>query len=86
MCPLVLLQVTILRESLVTLGAGIRFLSGVDSHVSPQAVWPGEGLCTLGAGVRPLAIMGSLVCLQVTGLGERFVTNGAGEELFPSMG
>ena len=36
--PLVTLQVTILRGSLVTLGAGIRFLPGVDSHVSPQPV------------------------------------------------
>ena len=34
-CPLVSLQATKLRESLVTLGAGIRFLSGVDSHVPP---------------------------------------------------
>ena len=35
-CPLVTLQVTRHRESLATLGAGIRFLSGVDSQVSPQ--------------------------------------------------
>ena len=33
-CPLVNLQVTRLRESLATLGAVIRFLAVVDSHVS----------------------------------------------------
>ena len=33
--PQVNLQVTRHRESLVTLRAGIRFLSSVDSHVSP---------------------------------------------------
>ena len=38
MCPLVTLQVNRHRESLVTLVAGIRFLSGVDSHVSPQVL------------------------------------------------
>ena len=32
MCPLVNLQVPRLREGLVTLGTGIWFLSGVDSH------------------------------------------------------
>ena len=37
-CPRVTLQVTRLRGGLVTLGAGIRLLPGVDSHVSPQAV------------------------------------------------
>ena len=37
-CPLVTLQPPRLRESLVTLGAGIRFLSGVDSTVSPQVL------------------------------------------------
>ena len=37
-CPLVTLQVTRLRESLVTLGAGIWFFSSVDSHVSPQVL------------------------------------------------
>ena len=35
-CPLVTLQIIRLRESLVTLGAGIRFLPSVDSYVSPQ--------------------------------------------------
>ena len=35
-CPLVSLQVPRIRENLVTLGAGIRLLSGMDSHVSPQ--------------------------------------------------
>ena len=35
-CPLVNLQVTRHSESPVTLGAGIRFLPGVNSHVNPQ--------------------------------------------------
>ena len=35
--PLVNLKVTRLRESLATLGAGIGFLSCVDSHVPPPA-------------------------------------------------
>jgi hypothetical protein len=43
-CPLVSLQDTRLRESLATLRAGIRFLSGVNSHMSPQVSWLGEGL------------------------------------------
>ena len=37
-CPLVSLQVSILRESLVTLGAEKRFLPSVNSHVSPQVL------------------------------------------------
>ena len=36
-CPLATLQVPRLGESLATLGTGIGFLSGVDSHVPPQA-------------------------------------------------
>ena len=35
---LVTLQVTRLRESLGTLGTGIRFFSGVDSHVFLQGI------------------------------------------------
>ena len=35
-CTLVTLKVTRLRESLVTLAAGIRLFSGMDPHVSPQ--------------------------------------------------
>ena len=81
-----ILQTPRLRESLVTLEAGIRFLSGVDSHVSPQGSCPGEGLCTLKAGVRSLATVCPLVRLQVTGVGERLATGGAGEELFSSVG
>ena len=86
MCPLMSLQAPKLRESLVTLGTGIRFLSSVNSHVSPQVLCLGEGLCTLGARVRGHATVGSLVYLKVTGLGECCVTNVAGEELFFSMG
>ena len=86
MCPLVILQGTRPGESLVTLGAGIRFLSTVDSHVSPQGIWLGKGLGTLGAGVRSLANVGYFVCLQATGLGERFVTSSAKKGLFSSMG
>ena len=37
-CPLVSLQVTRPKESLVTLGAGVLLLAGVNSHVSPQAL------------------------------------------------
>ena len=85
-CPLVNLQVTIHGESLVTLEAGIRFLPGVNFHVSPQVVCPAKGFYAFRAGVWSFAIVDSLVCLQATGLGERFVTNCAGEELFSSMG
>ena len=51
MCPLLNFQVTRPRERLVTV-QGFGFFSCVDSHVSSQAVWMGEGLCTLVAGVR----------------------------------
>ena len=37
-CPLVTHQITILRESLVTKGTVIRFLPGVDFHVSPHVL------------------------------------------------
>ena len=37
-CHLVPIQVTRLRESLATLGAVIRFLPVVDSHVSAQVL------------------------------------------------
>ena len=37
-CPLVTLQVSRLRKCLATLGAGIRFLSRVNSHMSPKVV------------------------------------------------
>ena len=40
-CPFVPLQAPILRESLVTLGAGVRFFFGVNSHVNPQVLWTG---------------------------------------------
>ena len=35
-CLLVILKDPRLRESLITLGTGIRFLPGVNYHVSPQ--------------------------------------------------
>ena len=35
-CPLVTLQIPRLDESLATLGTGIRFLPGMNSHVPPQ--------------------------------------------------
>ena len=85
MCPLVTLQVSGLREGLATLGTGIRFLSGVDFHVSPQAVYPGEGLCTLGAGIRLGATMCSLVFLQVRRLRESLATLGAGIGFLPGV-
>ena len=78
MCLLVSLQVPILSESLVTLWAGIRFFSGVYSHVNPQGTRLGEWFCTLGAGVRLHATMCPLVTLQVTRLSESLVTLGAG--------
>ena len=85
MFPFVSLQVTRHRESLVTLGARIRFLSGVNSHVSPQGVWPGEGLCTLGAGVRLHATVCPLVSLQVIRPRESQVTLGTGIWFISSM-
>ena len=86
MCPFVNLTVIRSGESLVTLRAGVWFISRVNSHVRPQILWLVEGLCTLGAGVGSLASVSFLVCIQATGPGERFVTNVAWEELLSSMG
>ena len=78
MAPLVILQFDILGESLVTLKARIRCLSGVSSHVYLQNIGPSERFVTVGAGKRSLAGVSQIVSLEATGLGERLYTSLAG--------
>ena len=66
------------RESLATLGAGIRFFPGVTSHVNHQFLLPREGLYTHGTGIRLDVTVSPLVTLQSTIIGESNVTLGAG--------
>ena len=85
MCPLVFLQGTSVRESLVTLGTGIGLFSGVNSHVTPQVSFLGEGLCTFGAGIRSHASVYLLVLLHATRLREILVTLGTGIRFLSGM-
>ena len=69
------------KESLVTMVAGVLFLSHVCLHMAPQVFLAGKVLVTLRAWEGFLPCMGSAVTNQVTGPGEGFVTGEAGKWL-----
>ena len=67
-------QIAGLRESLVTLGAGVLLLPYVSFYMAPQVSSLGKCLFTHRAGVGLLSCVNSTVNYQATGPGEGIVT------------
>lgn len=67
-----------LGEGVPTVGAGVRFLSGVDDLVERQAPLLGEALPTHKAGVRLLSSVDSHMDLKLVGNGKLLSTHRAG--------
>lgn len=65
-------------EAELTLGALVRFFSGVDPHVLHHLVFPAEAFAAVRAAVRPLATVCLHVSLQVIGRHQAQATQRAG--------
>ena len=75
----VLLQAVRPREGLVTGGADIGAVAGMDAHVCGQVDGCREGVAAGGADVGAVAGMGAHVCRQAAGRRASLAAGGAGE-------